>query len=63
VSDLIAGRGGAAVKYDDLPILTLQELLDRYPIERPVDLEADREAIYDEMAKDVFGERPDRFPS
>lgn len=53
----------APVDYDSLPRLTLAELLERYPIEGPVDLEADREALYDEMAKDVFGERLDRFSS
>lgn len=51
------------VNYDELPILTLEEMLDRYRIEGPVDLKADREAMHDDMAKDVFGERPDRFPS
>lgn len=53
--------GNQPVDYDSLPRLTLAELLERYPITVPVDLEADREAIYDEMAKDVFGERLDRF--
>jgi antitoxin component of MazEF toxin-antitoxin module len=55
--------GNAPVDYDSLPRLSLAELLEQYPIEGPVDLKADREALYDEMAKDVFGERPDRFPS
>lgn len=63
ISDLIEGQGDRPVRYDDLPILTLEEMFERYRIEVPVDLKADREALYDEMAKDVFGERPDRFPS
>jgi hypothetical protein len=61
IADLLPGHGNEPVDYDSLPRLTLEELLQRYPIEGPVDLKADREAIYDEMAKDVFGERRDRF--
>jgi hypothetical protein len=48
---------------DTLPILTLEEMLERYRIEGPIDFEAEREAWHDEAAKDVFGERPDRWPS
>lgn len=59
ISDLIAGHGDRPVKYDDLPILTLEQMFERYRIEGPIDFEADREAMYDDMAKDVFGERPD----
>jgi hypothetical protein len=56
----VPGRGDA-IDPDTLPILTLEELLERYPIEGPIDIEADREAMYDEAAKDVFGERPERW--
>lgn len=55
--------GNEPVDYDSLPRLTLAELLERYPIEGPVDSEDDRTAIHDAMAKDVLGERRDRFPS
>ncbi len=62
IADLIEGYGDRPVKDDDLPILTLEQMFERYRIEGPIDLKADREAMADEMAKDVFGERPDRFP-
>jgi hypothetical protein len=58
-ADLLSDAG---IDYDSRPILPLEEMLERFPIEGPVDLKADREAIDDDMAKDVFGERPDRFP-
>lgn len=53
--------GGDAVDPDPLPIYTLEEVLERFRIEGPIDMEADREAMYDEAAKDVFGERPERW--
>ena len=49
--------------FDDLPILAPAELFERYRIEGPVDVAADREAWHDEAAKDVFGERSDRWPA
>ena len=40
----------------DIPILTLAELFANYRIHDPVDLDADREAIYDEIARAEVGE-------
>ena len=39
--------------------LTLEEMFEKYRIEGPVDLKADREAIYDELARE-FSERLER---
>lgn len=58
-----ASASRESIDPDTLPILTLEELLERYRIEEPIDFEAEREAWHDEAAKDVFGERPDRWPS
>ncbi len=61
---MVAGEHGEApITYDELPVLTLHDMFERFRIDGPVDFEADREAISSEMAKDVFGERPDRFPA
>jgi hypothetical protein len=59
----VSEHGEAPIAYDELPILALDKMFERYRVAGPVDFEADHETIYDEMAKDVFGERPDRSPS
>lgn len=53
--------GNNAVDPNPLPIYTLEEGLKRIRIEGPIDMKADREALYDDAAKDVFGERPERW--
>ena len=58
-----AGETTEAFDYDRLPNLTVDEFLGRFRINGPVDFAALREAIHNDMAKDVFGERPDRLPS
>lgn len=52
---------GASEDSDEIPTLTLEEALERFRIEGPIDFEVEREAWYDEAAKDVFGERPGRW--
>lgn len=51
------------IDFDALPILTVAQLRERFPIHGPIAWEADREAWSDAAAKDVFGERPDGIPS
>ena len=48
--------GEGTVELKSLPRLTAAELIARYPIDGPIDEEADREAWQAEAAKDVFGE-------
>ena len=52
---------GDAVDPETLPVWTLEDVLDRFQIEDPIDFEAEREAWHDEAAKDVFGERLEWF--
>jgi hypothetical protein len=56
------GRGDA-VDPDTLPTWTLEDMLERFQIEAPIDFGADQEAWHDVAAKEVFGERPERSPS
>lgn len=48
--------GTGTVEVRALPRLTLAEALARYRIEVPIDEAVDREAWYDEAAKEVVGE-------
>ena len=59
----VPGAVTSPAEHDDLPVLTPADLFERYRIEGPVDEAADRESWHDEAAKDVFGERPDRWPA
>jgi len=56
--DLVLTRvtGPGTVEIKRLPRLRLADLLDRYRIERPIDMAADREEWHDEAAVDVLGE-------
>jgi bifunctional DNA-binding transcriptional regulator/antitoxin component of YhaV-PrlF toxin-antitoxin module len=56
--DLVLTRvtGPGTVEIKRLPRLRLADLLDRYRIEQPVDVAADREAWQDEAAADVLGD-------
>jgi bifunctional DNA-binding transcriptional regulator/antitoxin component of YhaV-PrlF toxin-antitoxin module len=56
--DLVLTRvtGSGTVEIKRLPRLRLADLLNRYRIERPVDLAVDREKWLDESAVDVLGE-------
>jgi AbrB family looped-hinge helix DNA binding protein len=46
-----------AVEIRSLPRLTLNEALERYRIEEPIDWDGYREAWQDEAVKDVFGKQ------
>ena len=49
--------GEGAVEIKALPRLTVAELVERYPIEGPINEPADRELWEAEAAKEVFGSR------
>lgn len=49
--------GPGRIEMKALPRLSLADLLERYPIEGPIDEPRDREAWEAQAAKDVFGER------
>jgi antitoxin component of MazEF toxin-antitoxin module len=51
----VESLGPRLVEIRGLRRLTLEEALDKYRIEGPIDEPADREAWQDEAAKDVFG--------
>lgn len=52
----LRATGPTLIEIRVMPKLTLDDLIDRYPIEGPIDWQADREAWEAEAAKDVIGQ-------
>ncbi|MGH2532078.1 MAG: AbrB/MazE/SpoVT family DNA-binding domain-containing protein [Thermomicrobiales bacterium] len=52
----LRAKGPGLVEIRVLPRLTLDDLIERYPIEGPINEQADREAWQAEAAKDVIGQ-------
>jgi AbrB family looped-hinge helix DNA binding protein len=51
----IEAVGPGEIRLRALPSLSPRALRERYPIEGPIDIPRDREAWYDDAARDVLG--------